>query len=241
MDLNSGNAIETLIEFSYIASDEDIPILKSKIKSFSLSYIEILLKRDDFKNAIDFLQNQVNRGVLNEFFSFELATVYLKLKKYLKSKELLEELKEDDTYKERAIALLKYIDEKLEEQKEYPIQIPLLRRGLHFVVKAYVNQTKVLLLIDTGASITTIDYELVSNLKVVERDVVFGTANGKIHSTIFSADRFTIGPVTLNDFHIVGGIKSGGRIKGLLGMNFLGRYKFKIDQREAILFLGKKY
>jgi len=234
-------AIETLIEFSFVASSEDMSVLKNKIKSFSMTYIELLVKRDDYKNAIDFLQTQINRGVLSQFFSFELATVYLKLKKYLESKELLEVLKESSIYKERAIALLNYIDEKLAEKEEYPVQIPLMRSGTHFVVKAYINQLEVLLLLDTGASITTVDYELVSNLDVLEKDVVFSTANGKIYSSIFNADNFTIGSLTLKNFQISGGISSGGRIKGLLGMNFLGRYKFKIDQKEAILFLGQKY
>ena len=238
---NFRKAIETLIEFSFVASSEDMSVLKNKIKSFSMTYIELLVKRDDYKNAIDFLQTQINRGVLSQFFSFELATVYLKLKKYLESKELLEVLKESSIYKERAIALLNYIDEKLAEKEEYPIQIPLMRSGTHFVVKAYINQLEVLLLLDTGASITTVDYELVSNLDVLEKDVVFSTANGKIYSSIFNADNFTIGSLTLKNFQVVGGVSSGGRIKGLLGMNFLGRYKFKIDQKEAILFLGQKY
>ena len=234
-------AIETLIEFSYEASSEDLLIFENKIKSLSLHYLKLLMKRDDYSHAIDFLQTQINIGALSDFFSFELAKIYLKLKKYTKSKELLEMLKENDIYKERAIALLNYIDEKLEEKKEYPIQIPLLKAGLHFVVKAYVNQKEVLLLIDTGASITSVDYNLVSDLEVVERNVVFNTANGKIQSNIFNSNKFTIGSVTLNNFHIVGGIESGSPIQGLLGMNFLGKYKFKIDQKEAILFLGKKY
>ena len=238
-DINK--AIEILMEFSYLASGTDVSLFENKIKSLSISYIALLMKRNDYKNTIDFLQTQINTGMLSEFFSFELALVYLKLKKYSASKELLKELKEDEIYKEKAISLINYIDEKLAEKEEYPIQIPLLKSGLHFMVKAYVNQKEALLLLDTGASITTIDYDLVSDLEVVKTNVVFSTANGKIQSTIFNANKFTIGSITLNNFHIVGGIESGGAIKGLLGMNFLGKYKFKIDQKQGILFLGKKY
>ena len=234
-------ALDLLVDFSYVASFENIKLIHTKIKSISLTYIDELMVAQEYKELVTFLLNRINIGVLSEFYSFELAKVYIKLKKYIKAKELLEELIYNDIYKERAIKLLDYIDEKLAELAEYPIQIPLMRSGRHFLVKAYVNQREVVLLLDTGASITTIDDTIVNGLDIFKKDVTFGTANGEILSNIYSADNFTIGEITISNFHISGGLPVDNSIDGLLGMNFLGRYKFKIDQKEAILFLGNKY
>ena len=234
-------ALDLLIDFSYVASFENIKLIHTKIKSISMIYIDKLIVAKDYKELVEFLVNRIDVGVLSEFYSFELAKVYVKLKKYIKAKELLEVLKDNDIYKERAIKLLAYIDEKLAEVAEYPIQIPLMKRGSYFVVKAYVNQKEVLLLLDTGASITSIDDNIVSGLDIYKKDVPFGTANGTILSNIYKANNFTIGEISLNSFQVSGGLPLRGSLDGLLGMNFLGRYKFKIDQKEAILFLGEKY
>lgn len=234
-------ALDVLVESSYSTTFKETKQIYTKIKLISIIYIGKLMVAEDYKELVSFLLNRIHVGVLSEFYSFELAQAYLKLKKYIKAKELLEELKYNDVYKERAIKLLEYIDEKLAELEEYPIQIPLMKYGTHFLVKAYVNQREVTLLLDTGASITTIDDTIVNGLDIYKEGVTFGTANGTILSNIYNADNFTIGEVSLNNFHISGGLPLRGSVDGLLGMNFLGRYKFKIDQKEAILFLGEKY
>jgi clan AA aspartic protease (TIGR02281 family) len=234
-------ALELIIDLSYIVSYTERSSIHTKMKSISTSYITKLTTSNNFKDLIDFLINQVNVGIIEGFYSFELAKAYVKLKKYLNSIEVLQVLKENETYKERAIELLTFIETKMEELEEYPIQIPLIRRGLHFLVKAYVNSTPVLLMIDTGASNTTIDYNLISHLDVIEKNVRFHTAGGDIYSTLFNAKSFTIGSISLDNFRVDGYLFPTKGDNGLLGMNFLGKFKFKIDQKEAILFLGKKY
>ena len=234
-------ALNIIIDFSYVASYEQTPLINTKIKSISIAYISKLNKSKNLKSLIEFLTNRINKGVLTEFYSFELAKAYLKLKKYIDSATLLEELKENDTYKERAIELLAFIQEKLEEQEEYPVQIPLIRDGSHFLVQAYADNIPVLLMIDTGASITSIDYNIVKHLNVQKENNLFHTAGGDIYETIFQAKSFTIGSLSLENFSISGSSFPSNDFNGLLGMNFLGQFKFKIDQKEAILFLGKKY
>ena len=234
-------ALNTLIDFSYVVSYRDKKSIYSKIKGISLDYIKKLTSTKSFKPLIEFLLNRINRGVLNNFYSFELAKVYIKIKQYSSAIKLLEELKESSVYKERASEMLVYIENKLEELKEYPIQIPLIRRGLHFLVKAYIDGTPMSLLIDTGASKTSIDYNKISHLKIIKENVKFHTAGGDIYETIFQANIFSVGSVSFQNFQISSLQFTGGGQDGLLGMNFLGKFKFKIDQEEAILFLGEKY
>ena len=233
-------ALNLIIEFSYIASYNEKDSIYTKIKSISISHIEKLKSAKSFQSLVEFLTNRINIGFLSEFYSFELAKVYLKLKKYINSAEVLEDIKDSEAYKERAVEMLLFIQNKIEEQEEYPIQIPLIRDGLHFLVKAYADNIPVLLLVDTGASTSSIDYNKISHFKVVQENALFHTAGGKIYKTIFQADSFTIGEISLDNFRISGTQFSGRDQDGLLGMNFLGKFKFKIDQKEAILFLGEK-
>ena len=232
--------LNIIIDFSYIASYNDKNAIQMKIKSISLRYIEKLKSAKSFQSLVEFLINRINVGVLSDFYSFELAKVYLELKKYIHSAEVLDNIKDNEAYKERAIEMITLIQNKLEEQEEYPIQIPLIRDGLHFLVRAYVDNIPVLLLVDTGASSTSVDYNKIGYLKVVEENALFHTAGGNIYKTIFQANSFTIGSISLSNFKISGTQYSGRDRDGLLGMNFLGKFKFKIDQKEAILFLGEK-
>lgn len=233
-------ALNLIINFSYVADYTEIRAIHTRIKSISLAYIKKLSSSDNLKSLIDFLITQRNIGVLSEFYAFELAKAYLSLKKYTDSAEVLEELTKEEMYKERALELLSFVEQKMEEQREYPIQIPLVRRGSHFIVQAYVDDIAVSLMLDTGASTTSIDHDLVSHLKVVKKNALFHTAGGTIYSSIYQAGSFSIGEVSLKDFNVVGYLFPSSGDNGLLGMNFLSQFRFKIDQEEAILFLGNK-
>ena len=233
-------ALNLLIDLSYIISFNEKKSIHTRMKSISKSYIGKLNEAENFKELIDFLMTRMNIGVLSEFYSYELAKVYLKLKKYYESIELLQALKDNKLYKERAIALLNYVQLKLEEQEEYPIQIPLIPHGLHFLVKAKVDNINVTLILDTGATTTSIDVNKIQYLPVVRENALFHTAAGKLYENIHEAKEFKIGSTTLTDFRVSGSHFTGRYSDGLLGMNFLGNFKFKIDQREAILYLGKK-
>jgi len=233
-------ALDLLVDLSYIISFNEKKSIYTRIKRISISYIDQLADAEDFKELIDFLMTRINIGILSEFYSYELAKIYLKLKKYYKSIDLLQELKENDLYKERALALLNYVQLKLEEQEEYPTQIPLIRYGLHYLVKAKVDDTEVTLLLDTGASITTIDVNKIQHLPIIRENVLFHTAAGKLYENIHEAKEFQVSSTILTNFTVSASHFTGSDSDGLLGMNFLGNFKFKIDQREAILYLGKK-
>jgi predicted aspartyl protease len=233
-------ALDLLVDLRYLVSFNEQKSIHTRIKSISKSYIGKLNEAENFKDLIDFLMTRMNIGILSEFYSYELAKVYLKLKKYYESIEVLQLLKYNELYKERAIALLNYVQLKLEEQEEYPIQIPLIRYGLHFLVKAKVDNIEVTLMLDTGASTTTIDIHKIQYLPIIRENVLFHTAAGKLYENIHQAREFKIGSTILTDFSVSASHFTSGFKDGLLGMNFLGNFKFKIDQREAILYLGKK-
>lgn len=233
-------ALNLLVELSYVTSFDTMPILYRKIKNLSKRYIGKLESSDSMQRLITFLKGRITIGVLTDFYAFELAKAYLQVKKYNESIEVLNPLTLKDEYKERSVELLAFIQTQIDTQGEYQIEIPLIRDGVHFLVQATVENTPVRLLLDTGASTTSIDHNLVSHLPVLKTNVRFYTAGGEIYGTIYKAQSFSLGPVTLENFKVSGNLYPDQGYDGLLGMNFLGRFKFKIDQKNAILFLGAK-
>lgn len=233
-------AVTLMMELESQVDYEEQRRVHNQIKALSLRYIYKLYNAKNFEELIDFLHTQVNSGLLNTFYSFELAKAYIKLRKYLESKEILEVLKEEPIYKERAIKLLTYIQQKEEEKHEYHTEILMIKYGKHFLVKVYVNSLPLHLLLDTGASITTIDERKIKDLKVIKEHVRFATANGYSFSTIVEAKTFSVDSISLKNFKLSSYKSISQSYDGLLGMNFLGKFKFKIDQEEGILFLGKK-
>lgn len=121
--------------------------------------------------------------------------------------------------------------------------IPLLRSGSHFLVDARLgNAQPVRLLIDTGASLTMLTPDILERRGIgahaTGRTGTFNTANGKVRAPIYRLDALTVGDWQVSNLDVAVLELSDAGIDGLLGMNFLRRFQFFIDQNEASLRLS---
>lgn len=121
--------------------------------------------------------------------------------------------------------------------------IPLKQFGDQYVVEAKLSSNPVALLIDTGASVTAISkqyFDDLSNRYKVNYLGSFniGTAGGSIMARMYQFRELTINHVTVQNLPVVilpmQGIENAD---GLLGMNFLREFDFKIDQRRSVMFI----
>jgi len=153
--------------------------------------------------------------------------------------EALNEI-EDNNYQEKSQILLNLIKEEMERNNEYTHEIPLKKLGEHFAVEVNINYQSVTLLLDTGATLTLVDKNRVdSTLNTIKENIVLSTAGGEISAKLKEAEHFSLGDVELEKFQlVVTNFKQNGA-DGLLGMNFFKKFKFKIDQEEAILYLSE--
>jgi clan AA aspartic protease (TIGR02281 family) len=121
--------------------------------------------------------------------------------------------------------------------------IPLKKFGDQYVVEAKLSSNNVALLIDTGASVTAISKQYFANLS--NRYKInylgrfnIGTAGGSIMARMYQFRELTINHVTVENLPVVilpmQGIENAD---GLLGMNFLREFDFKIDQRQSVIFI----
>jgi clan AA aspartic protease (TIGR02281 family) len=126
-------------------------------------------------------------------------------------------------------------------------KVALQHRGNQYLVDLQVSgRDQVTLLIDTGASMTTLSQSaflaLSSKSEAVELGKrVFNTANGMIKGTVYSIPQLNLGSYRLENVQIaVLDFTLSGGVDGLLGMNVLGQFRFQIDQENVSLLLDRK-
>jgi len=133
------------------------------------------------------------------------------------------------------------------EREEESESIALQKLGNQYSVSLTGNhQQSVKLLIDTGASMTTLSSASFDSINAngdaqeLERRV-FRTAGGVVMGTVYSVPELSLGPYLLrNTLIAVLDFDTDREIDGLLGMNILGQFRFQIDQDNNQLLLSKE-
>ncbi len=125
------------------------------------------------------------------------------------------------------------------------IQVPLERAGEQFIVIATINGIGgIRLLIDTGASMCILRPQtaIQIGLPVEEgQNVLLSVASGVANARSVTLDSIEIGAAQLKDvLSSILEMPPGMKSDGLLGMNFLSRFNFFIDQNDAVLYLGAR-
>jgi clan AA aspartic protease (TIGR02281 family) len=121
--------------------------------------------------------------------------------------------------------------------------VPLTRRGDHYLIQATLNnRQQVVLMIDTGASVTSLSRSSFNRLnkKHFHRlgSRLFNTANGLAQGEVYRSDSITLGENSKDDIEIaILDYESVNGVDGLLGMNVLRNYGFEIDQDKELLYL----
>lgn len=122
--------------------------------------------------------------------------------------------------------------------------LPLKVEGAQYVVDAVIDDgPPVSLIVDTGAAMTVVDADLLQRLGYAldgPREY-FATANGVVDAPVVSLRRLALGQAVINEL-AVGAltVKMPGQVKGLLGMNFLRHFQFRIDQDTGTLHLDPR-
>ena len=116
----------------------------------------------------------------------------------------------------------------------------------HFVVTVLINETtKVRLLIDTGASYTSIKesifFDIIGGWSSNLQTINVQTASDVVTSYIHQVNSVSLGKAIVHNIKIAS-LKDidMGRYDGLLGMNFLDYFIFQFDKENKQLILRRK-
>ncbi|MDA7855955.1 retroviral-like aspartic protease family protein, partial [Pseudomonadales bacterium] len=174
-------------------------------------------------------------------YIFVYARTLIKLERYSLAKNSLLSIVYDEYYGGKAkqmldeIALLDLSDQAVALQVD----------GAHYRVAGSINgRYPVSLMIDTGASLSVVSPRVLTQLNinpapVFVRNATINTAGGKVNAPVFTVENFSIGDYSVPNMEFVLlDIDDAAAGAGLLGMNFLRNFVFKIDQKNNLLLLS---
>ena len=187
---------------------------------------------------------------------FDLASAHLSLGAVDEAQALLQNLLYDPDLGSLAQQKLSLLDAETRENTETPNQqtegpqivVPLIRAGTSLLIDARIEGSNSRLLLDTGASITSLSTRRIEQLglKPTGRSIRLSTANGVTTARLFRAKNLSIGRINFRELVVAEiDLSSTANIDGLLGTDVLrkmdDRYSYLIDdQRNALIFRARR-
>jgi clan AA aspartic protease (TIGR02281 family) len=225
--------------------------IELQIKTLSHNSIEQLTRIYSWDVLAMFIEPLLQLAPDNRLYILSLAKAYAELYQEALMENVLASLDFDDpdAQKIRQIIVAQQrpdtIGESPEQNNEVDLgrAINLKKYADQYVIQGSLSGNPVSLLIDTGASVTAISkqyFDRLSNRYKVNYLGRFsiGTAAGSIMASMYQFRELTFGHVTVENLPVV--ILPMGKFEyadGLLGMNFLREFDFKIDQRQSVIFI----
>lgn len=118
--------------------------------------------------------------------------------------------------------------------------IPLRGDGTSWTVQATVNgRTRALFLLDTGASYCVIAPGLARQLALPPTGsfATVHTANGAVRAPVVRLRTLELEGTRAHDIQAIVHDAVGPQLDGVLGLNFLNRYRYAVDPQQRILEL----
>ncbi len=209
-------------------------------------------KSNSLASLLTLFQRLVHRFPYYSPYRYNLAEIYLAANLDNEAARELEQLTDDPVYGKTATALLADLTvatmEDSDESQALPAgAVPLTPSGAHFMANVNIGgKITIALLIDTGATLTTLPPALLQELKRLKLAARSGhtqlkTANGLRFAPIYTLKTLQIGTFVLNNLEVAElAMDSSGSAQGLLGMNILNHFMFQIDQdREALMLIPR--
>ncbi|MDH7499945.1 MAG: TIGR02281 family clan AA aspartic protease [candidate division NC10 bacterium] len=123
--------------------------------------------------------------------------------------------------------------------------VPLLRRGSVMLVAAHLcRSTKILLLLDTGATYSAISTSVAEQVGLRPQpgdpQVTVMTASGALKAPLILLPSLMVGGFEAKEVEaLILDLPGGGGVQGILGLSFLNRFRFSVNPQEEELVLQR--
>jgi clan AA aspartic protease (TIGR02281 family) len=228
--------------------------IEEQISKLSSTSINQLKSTYSWNVLAEFVEPLLQIDPDNRLYILSLARAYAELFQDILMENILAALPFDDPAANAIRRIVALQQARLEQQTsdegstqsslaELGRSVELQQFGDQYVVKAKLSDNEIELLIDTGASITTVSQQFYKNLSNRYKNNFLGrfsvsTANGTVRAPMYQFRDLVINHAKVEKISIVvlpmRGLKNAN---GLLGMNFLREFDFKIDQRQSLMFI----
>jgi clan AA aspartic protease (TIGR02281 family) len=237
---------QMVFAYAYKASDKAKAMVQLQKM---ISSTDSLLSKDAYwLELLGIYQLLDSLSLSNAAYKLRQVELYHLLGEDGQAKQLLTALADDPVAGARAQQLLATMHDAGQTATQTHAEgIALQRRGNHYLVEvSFGRRADAVLMIDTGASVTTLSRRHFDSLsqsvhfeKIAER--LFNTANGVARGNVYRVDQMRLGDNILENVQVaVLDYQSADAVAGLLGMNVLKKFRFEIDQDAQMLYLRER-
>lgn len=234
--------IEALYEALYIAENEDEAALKERLHALIALHSGDLATQQRWKELLALRQRLVVLDPNNAQYHYQLAELQSQLRLYDEALYSLYFILQDAVMGSKAQALERRIKTQL--RLAQGVTVPLTVVGAHHVVDATIQNLDLRLLLDTGASITTLTPNAARRLNIdyaQSQSITLATAGGMVVAPLIEVSGFAVGEAAVERLQVgILPMSSTADFDGLLGMNFLRQFASSIDQQAGLLYLAEK-
>ncbi len=133
--------------------------------------------------------------------------------------------------------------------------VSLQEEGYHCITTATVNGSQIMMVVDTGASLSCFDINFLQQIVTEDsiktnESMTSGIGTNSMNSVVTRINEFSIGPLTIQNYRAVGidmthihhAYEQIGltKIEGIIGADILVRHQAVIDYRKRIITLNTK-
>ena len=234
--------IEALFAALYEADTDAEAQIETQLHQLISGHTKELTDQERWSDLLVFRQRLVILDPNTAEHHYQLAQVQAQLQLYDQALYSLYFILQDAVMGSKAQALEQYIKKRIRFAQS--ITVPLIKEGAHHVVEATLNRGKLRLLLDTGASITTLTPSAARRLDLPydqARSITLTTAGGLVSAPLIEVQEFEVGDASVQRLQVgIVPLSGNQSFDGLLGMNFLQQFASSIDQQEGVLRLGEK-
>ncbi len=148
----------------------------------------------------------------------------------------------DTRYSSEREALLERLESGNSLLSSEQVIVPLRKVGEHYIADVTVDDAfTAAMMIDTGATLTVLKASLIGAYATERYNPVplqMNTANGVVSGSRLLIPQVALGNAQIRDVEVGSIPLPDFQFDGLLGMNILGRYRFRIDHDQELLYLG---
>jgi len=234
------------LQDAYVAAHQEIELksIQSRIDRVINQYAQQTEKSENYARLVGLYRLLTERQPDHAAYYLELARAQLSANDSQSALATLRYIQYDSDLGSRARELISAIEESggtSSSGGKYHV-VPLISSGNHFFVTAQINGYSARLLLDTGASITVIKSDMARTAGINinhSKTVVLNTANGPVRAETADVNQLRLGEILASNIKIVVlDLEELSDADGLLGMDFLSRYRFTIDRDRSALLLN---
>ena len=241
-------------EMFYIINENDQKELLKFVRLLRSKRIEELKTQKLTLKLIDYYEQLIVDDASFVLYYFELGKLYAEKHDYYSALVLLKIVVSDEIYGKEAEAIIEQIivNQELEAAQQIvklenmnAIEIPIIHLNDRIFVFVRLNEKiEAKFLIDTGATISLLSNNLAYKLGFKADQLKdlrwFQTAGGMVKQPVVKISSLTLANVKMQEVMAAVSKGVGSDFDGLLGMNFLGRFNFEINQERNLLILKQK-